>query len=254
MHASSVSNTRAGPVWRRRSVPASLTTLPSGARLPRSACSAPLGLNGCSRVRTTSPSGASRPPSPLRASGRRPWAPSRRRARRAPARGSAPRCRRPGGSPRPSQRPEGARLASTGVRLATRGEVGERERRPASRAMASRCRTPFVEPPLPATPAIALSSAPRSRKRAGHPLPSSRTASAPAGAAASSLVLRSSAGISRRRCGARPRQSATPAMVLAVYWAAQVPGPGHACARSSTSAWSSRPRALGRGPPRCPGS
>ena len=43
---------------RARWPPASLTRLPSGARLPRSACSAPVGLNGASSVKSTSPSGA----------------------------------------------------------------------------------------------------------------------------------------------------------------------------------------------------
>ena len=44
--ASSPSKTRAGPTWRRRSCPASLTTQPSGARLPRRIARPPVGLSG----------------------------------------------------------------------------------------------------------------------------------------------------------------------------------------------------------------
>ena len=58
--SASASNTRAGPVWRVRSVPASLTRLPSGARLPRSVRSAPAGLYGAAQGNSTSPSGAGR--------------------------------------------------------------------------------------------------------------------------------------------------------------------------------------------------
>ena len=46
--ASSPSNTRAGPAWWRRSWPASLTTQPSGARLPRRIARPPVGLIGSS--------------------------------------------------------------------------------------------------------------------------------------------------------------------------------------------------------------
>src|SRR5436305_15153 len=44
--SSSDSNARAGPEWRRRSWPASLTTQPSGARLPRRIARPPVGLIG----------------------------------------------------------------------------------------------------------------------------------------------------------------------------------------------------------------
>ena len=58
LQASSDSKTRAGPAWRRISAPDTLTTAPSGARLPRSATSPPGGLYGCATVCTTAPSGA----------------------------------------------------------------------------------------------------------------------------------------------------------------------------------------------------
>ena len=51
---------RAAVAW-SRSWPASLTTAPSGARLPRSTRSAPPGLNGCAAAATTSPSGSRAP-------------------------------------------------------------------------------------------------------------------------------------------------------------------------------------------------
>ena len=60
--ASSPSNTRAGPVWWRRSWPASFTTQPSGARLPRRIARPPVGLSGSSSGRTTCwPVGLARP-------------------------------------------------------------------------------------------------------------------------------------------------------------------------------------------------
>ena len=51
--SSSLSNTRAGPRWRSRSWPASLTTQPPGARFPRRTASPPVGLSGCSIGTTT---------------------------------------------------------------------------------------------------------------------------------------------------------------------------------------------------------
>ncbi len=51
--ASSPSNTRAGPVCRRRSWPASLTTHPSGATLPRRIAKPPVGFRGSDSGRTT---------------------------------------------------------------------------------------------------------------------------------------------------------------------------------------------------------
>ena len=51
--SSSPSNTRAGPMCLRRSWPASLTTQPSGATLPRRIAKPPVGFSGSSSGRTT---------------------------------------------------------------------------------------------------------------------------------------------------------------------------------------------------------
>lgn len=113
---------------------------------------------------------------------------------------------------------------------------------PASRAMASRCSTAFVEPPMAATDTIALCSASAVSTLEGRAsAASARMAISPTRRAAASLSG-TVAGMSPTPNGARPRKSATVPMVLAVYWAAQVPAPGQAClARSSRSAWSIRP-------------
>ena len=52
-------------------------------------------------------------------------------------------------------------LATTGVRAATASKSSSVYGMSSSRAIASRCRTPFVEPPLAAIDAAALSSASR---------------------------------------------------------------------------------------------
>ena len=57
--SSSDSNTRAGPVCPVRSVPASLTTAPCGARLPRRIASPPSLFSGSASGRTTSWPGSS---------------------------------------------------------------------------------------------------------------------------------------------------------------------------------------------------
>src|SRR3954469_10399250 len=58
-HSSSEAKTRAGPVCFRRSSPATLTTQPSGARLPRRMTRPPVGLSGFESGRTTSWPGVS---------------------------------------------------------------------------------------------------------------------------------------------------------------------------------------------------
>ena len=76
---------------------------------------------------------------------------------------------------------------------------------PASRAIASRCRIPFVEPPVATMPAIAFSSAVRPRNARAE-APRERDGEPPARAAAAPFVRRSSAGACRRR-GRRCRGS-----------------------------------------------
>ena len=93
---------------------------------------------------------------------------------------------------------------------------------PASRAIASRWRKPLVEPPLATAPAIAFSSARRSRKlREVVPRSASATASVPARAAAASFSSTCAAGISPSPITPRPSRSTTIAIVLAVKLPAQ---------------------------------
>ena len=184
MHDCSSSNTRAGPDCTRRSVPASLSTQPSGARSPCSAYSDPRGLN----APITSPSGsgasalasASVRPSTVGASPST-WPP--RISSRASAAVPPALCRSSA-----TQRPPGTRSAITGVRALISASSSSSSGTPASRAMASRCRNVLVEPPLATAPAIAFSSARRSiRLRAVTPLRASDTASVPARPAAASF-------------------------------------------------------------------
>ena len=106
-----------------------------------------------------------------------------------------------------------------------------------SRAMASRCITALVDPPVAATDATALSMARRSTMSLG--ITPSRTrvmiifpASSAAGPLAGSV-----AGMPFRSTGESPRNSDTMAMVLAVNWPPQAPAPGQAAfsMRSSSS-------------------
>ena len=125
--------------------------------------------------------------------------------------------------------------ATIGVRSAMAPNSSISKGMPYSWAIASRWRTAFVEPPVAATAAIALSIERRVTKVEGRT--SSRTSSitsSPQRRAASSLVG-SSAGISFRPAGDRPRISITMLIVLAVNWPPQAPGPGHAAASMSYS-------------------
>ena len=66
--------------------------------------------------------------------------------------------RRPRRGRRRRSCPPGLRSHSSGVRSLMRSKSSMSSSTPASRATASRCRTPLVEPPAQATPAIAFSS------------------------------------------------------------------------------------------------
>ncbi len=106
---------------------------------------------------------------------------------------------------------------------------------PASRAMASRCSTPFVEPPLAITPVIALCSAffvTMSRGRRFF-FRSSIT-SFPASTQPASLAG-SVAGMSFRPMGERPSIVRAMDIVLAVNWPPQAPAPGQALSSVSFS-------------------
>ena len=137
-----------------------------------------------------------------------------------------------------TKRPPGLRLATIGVRSATRSKSSSVKSMPSSRAIAIRCSTPFVEPPVAATQAAAFSSAGRVISCEGRR--SRRTTSItrrPAATAAS--ALRSCvAGMPESADGLMPRKSSAVAMVLAVNMPPHAPAPGRA---TDSSACSSAP-------------
>ncbi len=111
----------------------------------------------------------------------------------------------------------------------------------ASLAMASKCRTEFVEPPVEATPAMAFSMAAlvmilegvTSPRRSSITISPART---PAFAFAAFV-----AGTLESPIGAIPRNSQTKAMVLAVNCPPQAPAPGQAATSSDLSCASDIP-------------
>ncbi len=113
-----------------------------------------------------------------------------------------------------------------------------------SRAIASRCRTPFVEPPVAAIAATAFSIASRVMICDGRTSSrTSRMTMRPASYAAS-VFAGSVAGTSLRPAGQMPRNSRTVAIVLAVNCPPHAPAPGHATPSSScTSAFDIVPAA-----------
>ena len=160
MAASSESNTRAGPECSRRVVALTLTTAPSGARPPRkmpSPASVAIGLaaepitvwfaRSCpafaSSARdlpvTVAVLPSTHPPSIRRCASRRePPAACMSTA---------------------VKRPDGLRSARTGTSRLSRSKSSSASGTPASWAIASRCRTALVDPPVAATDRIALAKA-----------------------------------------------------------------------------------------------
>ena len=123
---------------------------------------------------------------------------------------------------------------------------------PSSRAIASRWRTPFVEPPVAATAAIAFSSASRVMICDGPHVVADEPHRDPAGLVAPPP---SSPGRSPARRSARPalmpRNSSTVAIVFAVNWPPHAPAPGQATPSSScTSSSAHRAGGRARRPPR----
>src|SRR3954453_2347693 len=232
--SSSLSNTRAGPLWKRRSCPASFTTHPSGARFPRRIARPPVGFSGVSIGTTTSCPGVSTTAVATSASvrpstvGESPWTSPAFKSSRATSATPPAACRSTA-----TKRPPGLMSATTGVRSAMRSNSSIVRSMPSSWAIASRCSTPFVEPPVAAIAAAAFSSASRVTSADGRM--SSRTrriATFPASYAASRFPG-SAAGTSFSPAGEIPRKSRTVAIVLAVYWPPHAPAPGHATPSSS---------------------
>ena len=237
--SSSPSKTRAGPSWWRRSWPASLTTQPSGARLPRRIARPPVGLIGSSSGRTTS----------------WPWVSRASRgvlADRLAGDGRRVLVQQPGldaGAGRATADAAGGvqvggDVAPAGLEVAEQSACARRcgrSRRsssstPASRAIASRCRTPLVEPPLAATAAIAFSS-----DVAGDDVARAQAAGEHVHDELAGLVgdrrpwSASSAGTIAEPIGEMPSISKAIAIVLAVNWPPQAPAPGEAASSSSVS-------------------
>ena len=134
-----------------------------------------------------------------------------------------------------TKRPNGLRSHSSGVLEAMRSKSSMFSSTPASRATASRCSTALVEPPLIATPAIAFSSASLVMISLGRwPRASTSMTSSPASNAACALVW-SCAGTSLGPIGLMPSSWNAIAIVLAVNWPPQAPGPGLATPSISCS-------------------
>ena len=134
-----------------------------------------------------------------------------------------------------TKRPPGLRSASSGVRPLTRSKSSIRRSTSASRAIASRCRTALVEPPVAATAAIALSRASRVTMRRGRRSFRTRSmTSAPARRQASPFSA-SIAGTPLALIGETPSSSQTVAIVFAVNCPPQAPGPGQAASSSARS-------------------
>ena len=131
--------------------------------------------------------------------------------------------------------PPGLRSAISGVRLLTESKSSMVSGTPISRESASKCNTAFVEPPVAATAAMALSNDTRCTTADGRRFSRrSCTTAAPAARVASSLRA-SSAGMVAYPGGERPSTSIASAMVFAVYWPPQAPLPGQATSSSSLS-------------------
>ena len=123
-------------------------------------------------------------------------------------------------------RPNGLRSARCGTRAPIRRKSSRLSSTPASRAMASRCRTPLVEPPSAITSVIAFSNAGLVMIwRAVMPCLSRFTTASPERWANTSR-RRSTAGGAAEPGSDMPRASATEAIVLAVYMPPHAPSPG----------------------------
>ena len=130
--------------------------------------------------------------------------------------------------------PAGARSQMNGVRFEIASKSSMERSMPISRAMASRCRTALVDPPLAATLAIVFSRDLRVMICEGRRL--ARTASIimrPASRVAACLSL-SVAGTPESCIGEMPRISPLMAMVLAVNCPPHAPAPGQALASSAS--------------------
>src|SRR5450759_431318 len=233
--AISPSKTRAGPECFRRSCPASFTTQPSGASEPRRIASPPVFLSGRVMSRTTCCPGVSRAsaassrserPVTVTACLRKPASLSRFAMRREP-----PARERSGAV----NRPPGFRSTKSGVRAEIASKSSRTSGTPASRAIARRCRTAFVEPPVAAQDVIAFSKAARVRIFAGVRPSARRSMTSRPAARATRAFAGAVAGTSFAPIGEMPRNVSAVAMVFAVNWPPHAPAPGQAPASTSQS-------------------
>ncbi len=137
------------------------------------------------------------------------------------------------------KRPPGFRSAMTGVRAAMASKSSMERATRASRAMASRCSTAFVDPPVAATVVIAFSIDARVTSDRGRTSPATSFIRVRPQARATSALRASVAGTSFAPSGDIPRNAMAVAIVFAVYCPPQAPAPGHARSsimRSSRSA------------------
>ena len=243
--ASSLSNTRAGPRCSRRLAPEIFITAPSGARLPRRITSPPELFSARSTGRTTSCPGVStasiastpmvRPLTVAAARWSRPASSSRRATRRLPPAA----CRSVA-----TNRPDGLRSASSGTRALMRSKSASDSSRPVSCAIAIKCRTALVEPPVVATAAIAFSRAScvmMSRGRTPRRTRSMTNRPTPRATSRFSVLV---AGTLPVPSAAIPRNSDAMAMVFAVNCPPHAPTPGQADASSPHRSSSLRRPAL----------
>ncbi len=130
----------------------------------------------------------------------------------------------------------------SGVRRLIASKSSRSSATPASRAIASRCSTALVDPPVAATPAMAFSSAARVRiVRGVRPAAIARTATSPACLATAARAW-AVAGTFALPIGEIPRNSQASAIVLAVNCPPHAPAPGHAPpSRSFSPSSESRP-------------
>ena len=133
------------------------------------------------------------------------------------------------------KRPPGFRSTKIGVLDAIASKSSRTSGTPASRAIARRCRTAFVEPPVAATDVIAFSKAARVRIFDGVRPSARRCMTSRPAARATAAFAGSVAGTSFAPIGEIPRNVSAVAIVFAVNWPPHAPAPGQAPASTSHS-------------------
>ena len=123
--------------------------------------------------------------------------------------------------------------AITGVRAAIGSKSSIVNGRPNSRAIASRCSSPFVEPPVATIDAAAFSIASQRDDLRGADVAADEIHHDPAALRGSGVLVGESAGMAFSPDGLIPRNSRIVDIVFAVNCPPQAPAPGHATDSSS---------------------